>query len=297
MPEEYSAELDIGEPPPEVLKYAREHLGEDPDTRTKCLQELQDMIYEKGECTPHRMDDSFLLRFLRARFFNIERSHRLLVNYYLFKEDNPQYHLDVEPLKLRHIGDDDVLSVPPYREQTGRRLMIYRIGNWDPNAYSIDEIFKATLTVLELGILEPRCQILGGVAIFDLENLTLQHTWQVTPSIASRMVQVMVTSFPMKINGIHIINQPWLFETMYAVFKPLLSKRMSEKIYFHGTDMESLQKHIHPTCLPKKYGGVKPEFPYTIWLDSLKHNKIIVKELLSLGYKLDPKDMPNDDEK
>lgn len=33
---------------------------------------------ERGECLPHRMDDDFLIRFLRARNFNLKRAHRLV---------------------------------------------------------------------------------------------------------------------------------------------------------------------------------------------------------------------------
>lgn len=58
----------------------------------------------------------------------------------------------------------------------------------------IEEIFKAALAVLELGVLEPRAQILGGVVIFDLEGFGLQQAWQVTPSVASKVLDLMGVS-------------------------------------------------------------------------------------------------------
>lgn len=48
---------------------------------------------------------------------------------------------------------------------------------------------------LELGLLEQRTQILGGVALFDLEDIGTQHAWQITPSVAARMVKLLVVSF------------------------------------------------------------------------------------------------------
>jgi len=51
-----------------------------------------------------------------------------MINYYSFKENNPEIHKSLNPLNMRHIGDDKVLSVLPYREQTGRRIMIYKMG-------------------------------------------------------------------------------------------------------------------------------------------------------------------------
>jgi hypothetical protein len=54
-----------------------------------------------------------------------------MVNYYKFKENNPEIQTGVNPINMRFMGDDDVLSVLPYREQTGRRIMIYRIGKYN----------------------------------------------------------------------------------------------------------------------------------------------------------------------
>lgn len=66
------------------------------------------------------------------------------------------------------------------------------LGNWDTTRYGTDEIFKATLAILELGILEHRTQILGGVCIFDLAGLTMQQAMKVTPKVAKKVIDIMV---------------------------------------------------------------------------------------------------------
>ena len=48
------------------------------------------------------------------------------------------------------------------------------------------------------------------------------------------------------------------------------------QIHFHGQDLESLHSHIDPKFLPKAYGGLRPEYSYTDWVDSLVRNKDIV---------------------
>ncbi|XP_026488006.2 alpha-tocopherol transfer protein-like [Vanessa tameamea] len=282
---DYNVDLDLGEPPPELQEYARLQCGEDPNSRLQNIYELREMIYERGECTPHRMDDEFLLRFLRARNFIPQRAHRLMVNYYQFKEDYPELFENVYPLDLRRIGDANVIAVPPYRDQTGRRLLLYRIGCWDSKTVAVDDIFKATIFALELGMLEQRTQILGGVALFDLEDLSTQHAWQITPTVASKIVKLLVSSFPATTHAIHVINHSWIFDTMYNIFKPLLTSEMRSRIYFHGYDVTSLHKHILPNYLPERYGGIWPDYPYTIWLESLKKNYDVAKEVLACGYK------------
>lgn len=142
------------------------------------------------------------------------------VNYHHFRDNNPEYFKDVNPLDLGYIGEAEILSVMPYRDQNGRRIMIFRLGNnnfaiftitilirenvnvstffsgsnWNTSEVDIEEIFKAALAVLELGILEPRAQILGGVVIFDLEGFSLQQAWQVTPSVATKVLDLMGVS-------------------------------------------------------------------------------------------------------
>ncbi|XP_012289201.1 alpha-tocopherol transfer protein isoform X2 [Orussus abietinus] len=276
--------LDLNEPSPEVMEFSRRELGETDEVKCQTLQELRDTIYERGECLPHRTDDAFLIRFLRARSFNVNRAHRLVVNYYNFKGDHPEIHQNVNPLEMKYIGEEDIMTVPAYRTQCGRRMMIYRLGNWDPKKYKLEEIFKATVIVLELGILEPRAQVLGGVVIFDFHGITMSHAWTITPQVAGMVLALMVTSFPMKTHAIHILHQSWVFDAIFAVFKPLLDRRMQDKIFFHGSDMASLHRHIAPTSLPKKYGGTREELPYYKWIESLSTRPQIVLEMKQQGY-------------
>jgi hypothetical protein len=43
--------------------------------------------------------------------------------------------------------------------------------------------------------MEQRAQILGGICIFDLGGITLQHAWQITPTIARMAVELLVVSY------------------------------------------------------------------------------------------------------
>ncbi|XP_039278551.1 alpha-tocopherol transfer protein-like isoform X1 [Nilaparvata lugens] len=278
------ANLDLHTVPDDVIKYAREKLHETPENKVRAIQELRDMVYERGDVTPIRMDDAYLLRFLRSRSFKVESAYRLLVNYGIFRENNAHFYENVNPLDLGFLGDADVVSVLPYREQNGRRIMIYKLGKWKPSDYHIDELFKASLAILELGMLEPRAQILGGVVIWDLAGLTLNHAWQITPTVASKVIELMVTSFPMKTAAIHIVNESRIFDMIFRVFKPLLGKRYREIMFFHGDDMESLHNHIDPKYLPEIYGGIRPHYCYKDWFRTLSRNPEIVREMKELGY-------------
>lgn len=98
----------------------------------------------------------------------------------------------------------------------------------------------------------------------------------------------------MKIHALHIVNQSWIFEMVYNIFKPFLDERMKERIFFHGNDMDSLHQHIDPKHLPERYGGIHPDYNYNDWINNLERNDKIRKELESLGY--EENDEPSDEE-
>lgn len=68
------------------------------------------------------------------------------------------------------------------------------MGNWDPSKISVTDLFRATLILLEMGSLEPRTQVLGGVGIFDFENFSFKNLWYLNPSLAQKIIAIMVVS-------------------------------------------------------------------------------------------------------
>lgn len=63
-----------------------------------------------------------------------------LCRYTKFREDNNQWIDKVHPLSLSSLGDEDIMTTTPYRDQEGRRMLIYRFGNWKPSKISTDEM-------------------------------------------------------------------------------------------------------------------------------------------------------------
>lgn len=145
------------------------------------------------------------------------------------------------------------------------------IEKWKHKEVCLDEVFKGCVVFLEAATLEPETQVHGAVVIFDMEGLSLQQTWQFTPAFAKRIVDWLQDSVPLRIKGIHIVNQPKIFQIVFALFKPFLREKLRNRIIFHGTDMASLHKHMSPKCLPANYGGTSevPRVSGTQWYDML----------------------------
>ncbi|CAH2226469.1 jg11731 [Pararge aegeria aegeria] len=85
-----------------------------------------ELILERGECHPPRMDDAFLLCFLRARRSIPARAHRLMVRYCNFREQNPHLWSEVSWYGLRRLGN--VFEGVLFDRPDVGRLIICRIG-------------------------------------------------------------------------------------------------------------------------------------------------------------------------
>lgn len=140
---------------------------------------------------------------------------------------------------------------------------------------------------MEAATLEPETQVHGAVVIFDMDGLSLQQTWQFTPAFAKRIVDWLQDSVPMRIKGIHIVNQPKIFNIVFALFKPFLREKLRNRIIFHGNDMASLHKHISPKYLPPTYGGTSeiPRVNGDQWYDMLGQCDREYKAINSFGVK------------
>lgn len=277
--------IDLSEPEPhsKMLKWAERNIGENPNTKLELIEELRDMIFERGECEPVRTDDAFLVRFLRSRNFIVKMAHRLFVKYHIFREENPNYFTNVNYTKLLALGDTDIFSVPPYLDQDGRRMLFFRIGDWNTSEFTTDELFQAVIFLIQAAILEPKYQILGGVCIIDVANLSAGHAWYMTPTIAKNMLAVGYTSIPHRVDAVHIINVSRIFDYAFGMLKPLLSDHIKARIIIHP-NLESLHKYISPKYLPKRYGGIHKDYRYNDWIGVLKENPKLIDEIETYGY-------------
>jgi hypothetical protein len=55
----------------------------------------------------------------------------------------------------------------------------------------VDDLIRGCLLLLEVGIMQPKLQVLGGTALLDCEGITMRHMRQLSPSIALQAMNVM----------------------------------------------------------------------------------------------------------
>lgn len=85
-----------------------------------------------------RLDDSFLLRFLRARKFDYDRALQLLLNYHAGRKAWPEVFQDLKPSTVKHVLDLGFLTVLPQPDPKGRYILCLRPGGRRPQRWWTD---------------------------------------------------------------------------------------------------------------------------------------------------------------
>lgn len=280
----FEADMDTSEHP-ELLELAEEICNEMPATRNAKITELRRMILDRGECKPFRMDDEFLLKFLRAKMFVVPRAHRLLVRYCTFREQNKQLYQGVDLWRLMKMQD---IFEGCFCDKPGvGRITFFRIKKWDPNEFGTDDVGRAAYALAEIASRKPKLQVLGTTLVIDLEGLSMKHISTFTPTVAQQIVSLVGLAGPVKANAIHVVNYSWLLNTFLYLFKRFIPQAAWSVIHFHGSDMQSLHKHLDPEYLHPRYGGTsRATRSMAFWFQRIKkyRDEKFDTDMKQLGY-------------
>ncbi|XP_056338754.1 alpha-tocopherol transfer protein, partial [Oenanthe melanoleuca] len=211
---------------------------------------------EPGQRWPQPLSDAFLVRFLRARDFHLDLAWRLLKNYQKWRIECPEISADLQPSSVLGLLQAGYHGVLRSRDPHGSKVLIYRIGQWDPSLFTAYDVFRVSLITSELIVKETETQRNGVKAIFDLQGWRFAHAFQISPAVAKKIAAVLTDSFPLKVRGIHLINEPLFFHPVFALIKPFLTEKIKQRVYMHGSNyLQSLTEHFPASILPQEYGG------------------------------------------
>lgn len=108
-------------------KIAKSELREDKDMRESCLKQMREWIAKNQDIENIRLDDTFLLRFLRNKKFSIPMAQQQLLKYLNMRRvmDNLVYNIDFLEEGVRNLIDNGYVFVSPIRDRYGRRTVLY----------------------------------------------------------------------------------------------------------------------------------------------------------------------------
>ncbi|XP_057673240.1 alpha-tocopherol transfer protein-like isoform X1 [Corythoichthys intestinalis] len=250
---------------PELVAKAREELQEKPEWRLRDAQALRDMILKEQPDLRTRLDDAFLLRFLRARKFDYDRALRLLLNYHAGRKAWPQVFQGLRPSAVKHVLDSGFLTVLPRPDPDGRYILCLRPGRWKAEDYPFVDNVRAVYLTLEKLVQPEETQVNGIVILADYSGVGVSQASDPGPFLAKKLVAILQDGFPIRIKAVNIVNEPRIFKGIFAVIKPFLKEKMAQRYTLHSSDLRSLHRKIPRSVLPEEYGGTAAPLDVHAW--------------------------------
>ncbi|XP_035227204.1 alpha-tocopherol transfer protein-like isoform X2 [Stegodyphus dumicola] len=175
---------------PEMVRRAEEELGETPEVRIQALKDLRRLINAEADFRP-LMDDAFLVRFLRAKKYNVQKAFNTLRNFYTFKVRYSKVLTDFKPSEVKTVLEMNNLLIVPRRLPDGTAVGILRMGDFDMDKATSDDFVAACFVCTEIGIEPEATQVCGAVLVFDWNNFTLRMIKHfASPTLLLRVVRL-----------------------------------------------------------------------------------------------------------
>lgn len=163
----------------EFNKRAEILLGETPAKRAQSLKEFRKKLEMIEDFEPKTDDDRFLLRFLRARKFDVDKAYKLMRNFYKVRLQNPQRYVPIGlgPRDFKHLYELNCAVLLRHRNPLdGTVIVLCRFGKWKPSTgFGPLDVYTPAVYGGELIMDQPEVQLNGFTFILDLQGL--EYNW------------------------------------------------------------------------------------------------------------------------
>ncbi|KAI9708490.1 MAG: cytosolic factor, phosphatidylinositol/phosphatidylcholine transfer protein [Bogoriella megaspora] len=245
------------------------HPGHTTDEQDAKVFQLRTMLEQQGY--KDGLDTLTLLRFLRARKFDVEASKKMFIDSEKWRQSFGGSGVDDLTKNFEYTEKEKVFEYyPQYYHKTdkdGRPVYIEQLGKIDLNAmYKIttaDRMLQNLVTEYEK-LADPRlpaCSRKAGqlletcCTIMDLKGVGLTKINSVY-SYVKQASTISQNYYPERLGKLYLINAPWGFSSVFSVVKGFLDPVTVNKIHVLGSGYKSeLLSQVPEENLPEEFGG------------------------------------------
>ncbi|KAB2635599.1 phosphatidylinositol/phosphatidylcholine transfer protein SFH3-like [Pyrus ussuriensis x Pyrus communis] len=235
----------------------------------KAAQEFRQKLLSE-ELLPLKHDDThMLLRFLRARKFDVEKTKQMWSDMLQWRQE---YGADtiMEDFEFKEV--DEVLKYYPQGhhgvDKDGRPVYIEKLGQVDSNklmqATTMDRYLRYHVREFERTFIckFPACSVAAkkhidqSTTILDVQGVGLTSLNKSARELIQRLQKVDGDNYPETLNRMFIINAGSGFRLLWNTVKSFLDPKTTSKINVLGNQYQSkLLEIIEATELPEFFGG------------------------------------------
>ncbi|XP_004481410.1 putative SEC14-like protein 6 isoform X2 [Dasypus novemcinctus] len=239
-------------------------VGDLNQSQEKTLAQFRENIQDVLSALPDP-DDYFLLRWLRARNFDLQNSEAMLRKHVEFrKQQDLDNILAWQPPEVARLYNANSICG---HDREGSPVWYHIIKGLDPKGLflsaSKQELYRDRLRSFELLLreCERQSQELGKkvgqvVAICDFDGLGLRHLWKPGMDFAQEFFHALEANYPEILKHFIVVRAPKLFPIVFNLIKPCLSEATRKKVVILGGNWkEELLRFISPDQLPVEFGG------------------------------------------
>lgn len=235
-----------------VLKVAKSELREDKTTREQALQQMRQWLQKNCDVENVRIDDTFLLRFLRNKKFSVMMAQQQLLKYLNMRKVMTHLltNLDFLSPGVKNLFDNGYIMISPIRDKLGRRTVLYFASKSPLNVRfklsfnlasrlsdglngvqyeQVDQV-KAHFITVECLMESQEDQILGVVHIGDFAGANTSHVslWR-NPIELLKILKWGEQSIPLRHKEIHVYNVPLLLKYVVDAGKSIVSSKIRNR--------------------------------------------------------------------
>lgn len=92
------------------------------------VKQLRNLITASDINQKGRDDEAFLLRFLRAKKFDVDKAFSMIKKYYCLKEHSPELFHVSPPSDMKSMLEMQIQCMLPQKDNHGRQVYVFRVG-------------------------------------------------------------------------------------------------------------------------------------------------------------------------
>ncbi|XP_075166386.1 retinol-binding protein pinta-like [Haematobia irritans] len=258
--------------PEELQRIVIKELGEVPNRISEDLQTFKTWIKQQ----PHlkaRMDDQFLIQFLRGCKYSLEKAKQKIDMFYTMKTRYPEFFngTDVDSEQFRKLHNTRFYTVlPTPLNETGSRIVVVRF-NYAYQDFNALEIFRYGEAIVEVMLMhDPYACVNGITAIIDMADASANHLMQFSITSVRKFATFHEKVFPVRSKLVVFINLSKYSYKFFNMILPHLPEKLRKRTIFCETNTDEIVQHLPRKYLPQEYGGLNGSIDHL----GLEYNKV-----------------------